>query len=52
MNNCDHFWELNIESLKDETPEWTCMNCGIKKRDEIPILDLDELKNIKGELEL
>lgn len=51
-NNCGHFWELNIESLKDEIPEWECMNCGTKKRDKIPVLDTRIFEGIEGELDV
>ena len=50
---CDHFWELDISTLKEEElPKWECIYCHITKRDSIPILDLDVFKDIKGELQI
>ena len=50
--SCDHFWELDISTLKDDLPKWECIYCHITKRDAIPILNLDEFKGIEGELEI
>jgi hypothetical protein len=44
---CDHFWEIDLSTLKDDVPTFICMFCGKKKKDMIPVLNLNEItKNI------
>ena len=45
MNNCKHFWKLDLTTLEDEKPTWICMNCDAKKKDGILILDFDKFIN-------
>lgn len=36
---CNHFWEIDFSTLDNKKPTFTCMHCGKKKKDSIPILD-------------
>jgi hypothetical protein len=51
MNNkeCNHFWEIDISTISHKKPTWICMNCGKKKKDTIPILDLDIFDKISDD---
>lgn len=43
QQECDHFWELDLKTLKEDKPTFVCMFCGKKKKDMIPVLDLNEI---------
>jgi hypothetical protein len=41
MEECDHFWELVLDSLDENPPMWECMKCGETKQDDIPLIDTE-----------
>jgi len=45
MGKCNHFWELDLETLHEYPPSWTCTFCNEKERHAIPILDLESIFN-------
>jgi len=52
MTECDHFWEVDLSTLKNEQSTFICMYCGEKKKDDIPIINLECLKTDKELIEL
>lgn len=42
-SNCNHFWEIDFETLDEDLPRWVC-RCGATKRGAIPVVDLNALE--------
>jgi hypothetical protein len=39
---CDHFWEIEFPVKNWNHPVWRCMKCDKKKKEAVPILDLNK----------
>ena len=43
-NECDHFWDLVFPITDITNQMFECIHCKIKRKMQIPILDLEEFE--------